>query len=35
MLAVEIAWPVRYHLLYDWQKLGIMVVTVVEIYLGF
>ena len=32
VLAVGIAWPVRYHhLLHDWQKLGIMVVTVVEL----
>jgi hypothetical protein len=30
-LAVGIAWPVRYHLLHNWQALGILVVTIVEL----
>ena len=31
VLAVGIAWPVRYHLLHNWQALGILVVTVIEL----
>ena len=31
VLAVGIAWPVRYHLLHNWQVLGILIVTVVEL----
>jgi len=31
VLAVGIAWPVRYHLLNNWQALGILVVTVIEL----
>ena len=31
VLAVGIAWPVRYHLLQHWQALGILAVTVVEL----
>jgi hypothetical protein len=31
VLAVGIAWPVRYHLLHNWQVLGILVVTAVEL----
>ena len=30
-LAVGIAWPVRYHLLHNWQALGILVVTVIQL----
>jgi hypothetical protein len=30
VLAVGIAWPVRYHLLHNWQALGILVVTAIE-----
>ncbi len=30
-LAVGLAWPVRYHLLHNWQALGILVVTVIEL----
>jgi hypothetical protein len=28
---VGIAWPARYHLLHNWQALGILVVTVIEL----
>jgi uncharacterized membrane protein HdeD (DUF308 family) len=31
VLAVVIAWPVRYHLLNNWLALGILAVTVVEL----
>ena len=31
VLAVGMAWPVRYHLLHNWQALGILVVTVIEL----
>lgn len=31
VLAVGIAWPMRYHLLHNWQALGILVVTVIEL----
>jgi len=31
VLAVGIAWPVRYHLLHNWQALGILIVTAVEL----
>jgi hypothetical protein len=31
VLAVGIAWPVRYYLLNNWQALGILVVTVIEL----
>ena len=31
VLAVGIAWPVRYHLLHNWQALGILIVTVIEL----
>ena len=31
VLAVGIAWPVRYHVLHNWQALGILVVTIVEL----
>jgi hypothetical protein len=31
VLAVGIAWPVRYHLLHNWQVLGILIVTVIEL----
>jgi hypothetical protein len=31
VLAVGIAWPVRYHLLHNWPALGILVVTVIEL----
>jgi hypothetical protein len=34
VLAVGIAWPVRYHLLHNWQVLGFLVVTVVELLLN-
>jgi len=30
-LAVGIAWPVRYYLLHNWQTLGILVVTAIEL----
>jgi hypothetical protein len=35
VLAVGFAWPVRYHLLHNWQALGILVVTVVELLFVF
>jgi hypothetical protein len=35
VLAVEIAWPVCHHLLHDWQKLGIVVVSVLELFFAF
>ena len=35
VLAVGIAWPVRYHLLHNWQTLGILVVTVIELLFAF
>ena len=31
VLSVGLAWPVRYHLLHNWQALGILIVTVVEL----
>jgi Ca2+/H+ antiporter len=31
VLAVGIAWPVRYHLLHNWQALGILLVTAIEL----
>jgi len=31
VLAVGIASPVRYHLLHNWQALGILIVTAVEL----
>jgi len=31
VLAVGIAWPVRYHLLHNWLVLGILIVTVIEL----
>ena len=31
VLAVGIAWPVRYHLLHNWQVLGIVVITIIEL----
>jgi hypothetical protein len=31
VLAIGIAWPVRYHLLHNWQALGILVITIVEL----
>jgi len=31
VLAAGIAWPVRYHLLHNWQALGILIVTVIEL----
>jgi hypothetical protein len=31
VLAVKIAWPVRYHLLHNWRTLGILVVTAIEL----
>ena len=31
VLAVGIAWPVRYHLLHNWQALGILIVTAIEL----
>lgn len=34
-LAVALAWPVRYHLLHDWQALGILIVTVIELLFAF
>lgn len=34
-LAVGLAWPVRYHLLHDWQALGILIVTVIELVFAF
>jgi hypothetical protein len=34
-LAVGLVWPVRYHLLHDWQALGILIVTVVELAFAF
>ena len=30
VLAVGIAWPVRHHLLHNWQALGVLVVTAIE-----
>ena len=35
VLAVGIAWPVRYHLRHNWQALGVLVVTVVEVLFAF
>jgi hypothetical protein len=35
VLAVGIAWPVRYHLLHNWQALGILVVTAIELLFVF
>ena len=35
VLAVGIAWPVRYHLLHNWQALGILIVTVIELLFAF
>ncbi len=35
VLAVGIAWPVRYHLLHNWQALGILVVTTIELLFAF
>jgi len=35
VLAVGIAWPVRYHLLHNWQALGILVVTAIELLFAF
>ena len=34
-LAVGIAWPARYHLLHNWQTLGILLVTVIELLFTF
>jgi hypothetical protein len=34
-LAVGLAWPVRYNLLHNWQMLGILVVTVIELLFSF
>jgi Ca2+/H+ antiporter len=31
MLAVGLVWPVRYHPLHNWQALGILVVTAIEL----
>jgi hypothetical protein len=31
VLAMGLAWPVRYHLLHNWQALGILVVTAIEL----
>jgi phosphoglycerol transferase MdoB-like AlkP superfamily enzyme len=31
LLAVGLAWPVRYHLLHDWQRLGIIIVAGMEL----
>jgi hypothetical protein len=31
VLAVGIAWPVRCHLLHNWQAFGILVVTAIEL----
>ena len=31
VLAAGIAWPVRYHLLHNWQALGILIVTAIEL----
>jgi hypothetical protein len=31
VLAVEIAWPVRYRLLHNRQALGILIVTAIEL----
>jgi hypothetical protein len=31
VLAVGIAWPVRYHLLHNWQAFGILAVTAIEL----
>jgi hypothetical protein len=33
ILVLAVAWPVRYHLLHNWQALGILVVTVIEVCL--
>jgi uncharacterized membrane protein HdeD (DUF308 family) len=30
-LAVGLVWPVRYHPLHNWQALGILVVTAIEL----
>jgi hypothetical protein len=35
VLAVGLAWPVRYHLLHDWQRLGIVIVAGVELLFAF
>jgi len=35
VLAVGIAWPVRYHLLHNWQAVGILIVTVIELLFAF
>src|ERR1035437_6125355 len=35
VLAVGIAWPVRYHLLHNWQAMGILIVTAVELLFVF
>ena len=31
VVAAGLAWPVRYHLLHNWQLLGILVASVVEL----
>jgi hypothetical protein len=30
-----IAWPERYHLLHNWQVLGILIVTAIELLFAF
>lgn len=34
-LAVALAWPLRYHLLRDWQALGILAATLIELLFAF
>jgi hypothetical protein len=34
-LAVGIVWPVRYNLPHNWQALGILVVTAIELLFAF
>jgi hypothetical protein len=34
-LGVGLAWPVRYRLLHQWQALGILIVTVIELAFAF
>ncbi len=35
ILAVGLAWPLRHSLLHDWQKLGIIIVTMIELSFAF
>jgi uncharacterized membrane protein HdeD (DUF308 family) len=35
VLAVGSAWPLRYHLLHDWQKLGTIIAAALELFFAF